>query len=110
MEQYIMPLSANRKLKAANSLGQTAYIYGATGYGKTAFIQKYMEKRRPAYLNCGNRRWDESDVPPQGTFAPSRIERLLQEMVVVGAFSSAQLEEAHMVPPDMRKSSIAEIA
>lgn len=66
MEQYIMPLSANRKLKAANSLGQTAYIYGATGYGKTAFIQKYMEKRRPAYLNCGNRRWDESDVPPQG--------------------------------------------
>ena len=29
MEQYIMPQSAYRKLKAAKSLGQTAYLYGA---------------------------------------------------------------------------------
>lgn len=65
MEQHIMPLSANRKLKAADSLGQTAYIYGATGYGKTTFVQKYMEKRRHTYLNCGNRRWDEDDIPDQ---------------------------------------------
>ena len=66
MEQYIMPGNAYRKLKAAKSLGETAYIYGATGYGKTTFVQKYLEKRRHTYLNCGNRRWDESDIPAQG--------------------------------------------
>ncbi|WP_217957917.1 LuxR C-terminal-related transcriptional regulator [Acutalibacter muris] len=66
MEQYIMPLSANRKLKAAKSIDQTAYIYGATGYGKTTFVQKYLAKRRHTYLNCGNRRWDENDIPAQG--------------------------------------------
>lgn len=66
MEQYIMPLSANRKLKAAKSIDQTAYIYGAIGYGKTTFVQKYLAKRRHTYLNCGNRRWDENDIPAQG--------------------------------------------
>ncbi len=69
MEQYIMPLSANRKLKAAKSIDQTAYIYGATGYGKTTFVQKYLAKRRHTYLNCGNRRWDENDIPAQGIVA-----------------------------------------
>ncbi len=78
MEQYIIPGSAYRKLKAANSLGQTAYIYGATGYGKTAFIQKYREKCRPAYLDCGNRRWDESDVPAQGIVVLDNL-HLLEE-------------------------------
>ncbi len=66
MEQYIMPGSAYRKLRAAKSLGQTAYIYGATGYGKTAFVQRVLEKRRHLYLSCGNRRWDEGSLPSQG--------------------------------------------
>lgn len=66
MEQYIMPGSAYRKLKAAKSLGQTAYIYAATGYGKTSFAQRFLEKRRHIYLSCGERRWDESSFPAQG--------------------------------------------
>ncbi len=61
-----MPEGACRKLKAAKSLGQTAYIYGATGYGKTAFVQKYLGKRRHVYLSCGDRRWDESALWGQG--------------------------------------------
>lgn len=67
MEQYIMPRNAYRKLRAAKSLVQTLYIYGATGFGKTAFVQKTLEKRRHLYLSCGNRRWDERDVPERGT-------------------------------------------
>ena len=66
-EQYIMPQSAYRKLKAAKSLGQTAYIYAATGYGKTSFAQRFLEKRRHIYLSCGDRRWDESALPARGT-------------------------------------------
>ncbi len=64
-----MPLSAYRKLKAAKSFGQTAYIYGATGYGKTSFLQKFLAKRRHVYLSCSDRRWDESALPAQGTVA-----------------------------------------
>ena len=66
-EQYIMPQSAYRKLKAAKSLGQTAYIYAATGYGKTSFAQRFLEKRRHIYLSCRDRRWDESALPARGT-------------------------------------------
>ena len=69
MEQYIMPLNAYRKLKAAKSFGQTAYIYGATGYGKTSFLQKFLAKRRHTYLSCSDRRWDESNLPAQGIVA-----------------------------------------
>lgn len=67
MEQYIMPRNAYRKLRAAKSLVQTLYIYGATGFGKTAFVQKTLEKRSHVYLSCGNWRWDERDVPERGT-------------------------------------------
>lgn len=67
MEQYIMPQSAYRKLKAAKSLGQTAYLYGATGYGKTSFVRRFLAKRRHTYLSCGDRHWDESALPSEGT-------------------------------------------
>jgi len=62
-----MPRNAYRKLRAAKSLVQTLYIYGATGFGKTAFVQKTLEKRSHVYLSCGNWRWDERDVPERGT-------------------------------------------
>ena len=67
MEQYIMPRSAYRKLRAAKSLAQTAYLYGATGYGKTAFVQRSLAKFSHVYLSCGNRHWDENDLLAQGT-------------------------------------------
>ena len=76
MEQYIMPGSAYRKLRAAKSLGQIAYIYGATGYGKTAFVQKYFGKRRHAYFECGDRRWGRDDLPCSGTVVLDGLHRL----------------------------------
>ena len=76
MEQYIMPGSAYRKLRAAKSLGQIAYIYGATGYGKTAFVQKYFGKRRYAYFDCGDRRWGRDDLPCSGTVVLDGLHRL----------------------------------
>ncbi|WP_322198810.1 LuxR C-terminal-related transcriptional regulator [Acutalibacter intestini] len=66
MEQYIKPRSANRKLNAARVLEQTAFIFGATGYGKTSFVQKYLAKRCHTYLSCADRRWGESEFPAQG--------------------------------------------
>ena len=51
-KEYIAPEAAWRKLRAAKGLGQTVYIYGATGYGKTELVKQYLSKRRYHYLSC----------------------------------------------------------
>ena len=60
---YIAPEAALKKLRAAKGLGQTVYIYGATGYGKTALVKQYLSKRRYHYISCassGPGRWPSS--------------------------------------------------
>lgn len=49
---YIAPDTALKKLRAARSLKQTVYIYGATGYGKTELIKQYLKNRRYRYVSC----------------------------------------------------------
>ena len=49
---YIAPEAALKKLRAAKGLGQTVYIYGATGYGKTELVKQYLSKRRYRYFSC----------------------------------------------------------
>ncbi len=49
---YIAPEAALKKLRAAKGLGQTVYIYGATGYGKTELVKQYLSKRKYRYLSC----------------------------------------------------------
>lgn len=63
MDNFIMPAAAQRKLKAARSLWQTAYVYGATGYGKTSAVKKHLGRRRHVYLSCADRSWDVSAFP-----------------------------------------------
>ena len=50
---YIAPEAAQKKLRAAKALGQTVYLYGATGYGKTELVRQYLSKRRYRYISCG---------------------------------------------------------
>lgn len=49
---YIAPEAALKKLRAAKGLGQTVYIYGATGYGKTELVRQYLSRRRYRYISC----------------------------------------------------------
>ena len=49
---YIAPEAALKKLRVAKGLGQTVYIYGATGYGKTELVKQYLSKRRHRYISC----------------------------------------------------------
>ena len=51
MEQFepgmIPPAAAAlQKLRTARSAPCAAYVYGATGYGKTALVRHYLAKRR----------------------------------------------------------------
>ena len=41
-----------KKLRVAKGLGQTVYIYGATGYGKTELVRQYLSRRRHRYISC----------------------------------------------------------
>lgn len=49
---YIALEAALKKLRAAKGLGQTVYIYGATGYRKTELVKQYLSKRRYHYISC----------------------------------------------------------
>lgn len=53
-EIYISPRKARIKLKEAQRNAQTVYLYGATGYGKTALIRNYLKRMEYLYFNAGN--------------------------------------------------------
>lgn len=53
-EIYISPRKARIKLKEAQKNAQTVYLYGATGYGKTALVRNYLKRMEYLYFNAGN--------------------------------------------------------
>lgn len=62
-KSYIAPASALRKLKAAHSLPQTVYLYGATGYGKTELVRQYLSGHRYTWLSCEKLPWKMETAP-----------------------------------------------
>lgn len=65
-ELYVRPRIANKKMKAAQTLFQTVYIYGISGCGKTAFIRDYMGKRRYYYYSAEQLSEEELEMPFSG--------------------------------------------
>ncbi|MDD2970244.1 MAG: LuxR C-terminal-related transcriptional regulator [Lachnospiraceae bacterium] len=51
-EYYIRPRAANKKMKAAQSMSQTVYLYGISGCGKTAFIHDFLGKKKYHYFSA----------------------------------------------------------
>ena len=51
---YIRPASANKKMRAAQYLSQTVYLFGVSGCGKTAFLRDFMGKRSYLYFSAQN--------------------------------------------------------
>ena len=51
-ELYIRPRIANKKMRSAQSLSQTVYMYGISGCGKTAFIRDFLGKRHYHYYSA----------------------------------------------------------
>lgn len=69
---YIAPDAALKKLRAARSLRQTVYIYGATGYGKTELVRQYLKNRRYRYISCAE---DTAALMALAETAPERAPR-----------------------------------
>lgn len=61
-EFYIRPKTANKKMKAAQTLLQTVYLYGISGCGKTAFIRDYFGKKKYYYYSAEQLNAEELEI------------------------------------------------
>ena len=50
-EHYVRPQAAWEQMKAARNTGQTVYIYGTTGIGKTSFVVDFLARKQYCYLS-----------------------------------------------------------
>ena len=50
-EYYVRPQAAWEKMKAAQNIRQTVYIYGTTGTGKTSFVADFLARKRYCYID-----------------------------------------------------------
>lgn len=53
-EHYVRPQAAWEQMKAAKNTGQTVYIYGATGIGKTSFAADFLARKKYHYLSVAD--------------------------------------------------------
>ena len=95
-EIYIYPEVARKKLKTAQALSQTVYLYGSIGYGKTALIRQYLGRRRYAYFDAATVKAEEleraENARDRGQDGPgSRSEQ--PGILVIDNIQSAEPEE-----------------
>lgn len=67
-ELYVRPKVANKKMKAAQALSQTVYIYGVSGCGKTSFIRDYLGRRRYIYYSAEKLMEEDLHIPHNGKY------------------------------------------
>ena len=53
-EHYVRPQAAWEQMKAARNTGQTVYIYGVTGTGKTSFVADFLARKQYCYLSVAD--------------------------------------------------------
>lgn len=53
-EHYLRPFAAGSQMKAARNTGQTVYIYGATGSGKTSFVADFFARKTYQYMSAAD--------------------------------------------------------
>ena len=68
---YIRPKAANDRMKLAQNMGQTVYISGATGFGKTSFVADYLFRRRYEYYSMAES-VPEDILPKRCTHTPKK--------------------------------------
>lgn len=56
--KYIKPKRAWKKLSAAYEIMQPVYICGATGFGKTELVKRFLGKKKYEYISCN----DDTDI------------------------------------------------
>lgn len=65
-KEFICPVEAWKKLKAAKYANRTVYIFGATGFGKTELIRRFLGGKKHIYLTCREKEPDLETIPREG--------------------------------------------
>lgn len=71
---YVRQRAVYKKMTAAKGIAQTVYIYGASGYGKTTFLEHYLQERKYYYFSAGNIRAEDLDIEKKGRVTPVVID------------------------------------
>lgn len=64
---YIYPQKARKKLKLAQNESKNVYIYAMVGYGKSALVEHFLEKRKIIRLDAGSSPMDDFEIPERRT-------------------------------------------
>lgn len=64
--RYFRPKKAAKKMKLAQSMGQTVYLCGVTGLGKTTFVKEYLGRRKYRYYSAKDYVNWKLEVPEDG--------------------------------------------
>lgn len=89
---YFMQVAAMQKLAAAEALSQTVYLFGATGFGKTELVRRYMAERTYLRISCGELPWGADTLP-----IPA--ERTTEKQIIV-------LDDLHLLRDEQRRREI----
>lgn len=58
-EHYVRPQVSWEQMKAARNTGQTVYVYGVTGTGKTSFVADFLARKKYYYASMSDTGIDE---------------------------------------------------
>lgn len=65
-ERYVRPKNAEKQFKLAKELGRTAYLYGITGSGKTAFVKDMLRPNSCRWVSAAETGAEELKPPEAG--------------------------------------------
>ncbi len=71
-EHYVRPQTAWETMKGAGNTGQTVYIYGVSGSGKTAFAADFLARKRYSYFSASDSGAEEIAKAVQKRTAPKQ--------------------------------------
>ena len=60
---YMRPKKAEKKMRLAQDINQTVWLYGVTGSGKTSFIKDYFGKKRYEYFSADEFLSGKAQIP-----------------------------------------------
>ena len=80
-EYYVRPQAAWEKMKAAQNIRQTVYIYGTTGTGKTSFVADFLARKRYCYIDMADTGMDElANIVQEKMENRSTFGKLIEEL------------------------------
>ena len=59
---YVRPQKAAKKMKLAQSMNQTVYLYGVTGSGKTSLVRDMLNRRTYSYYSAEETNLEEIQI------------------------------------------------